>query len=463
MGSIASSDDAGERLRALPSVDALLRHAALAALPSSAVRRGARRLLDRIRADIRSGRDGDGAGMGGADIEGIARQLAETVRADCASRYPRVVNATGIVLHTGLGRAPLAETARAAVLAASGYAVVEVDVASGERNQREAAIAGLLGDLLGVSGALVVNNNAAAVNLTLRALAGGREAVVSRGELVEIGGGFRMPDVMAEAGGRMVEVGATNRTHLRDYAAAINDETGLFVKVHPSNFRILGFAGTPSLAELVGLGRERGVGVFEDLGSGLLATDVPPALSDEPRVVDSVATGADVVCFSGDKLLGGPQCGILVGDRDAIATIRAHPLYRAFRCDKLTLAALDATLRIHRDGDPLEEVPTLRAIACPAERLRDRAEQLAAAIPGRQAEVVPSESFVGSGANPARPIPSFAVALPGGARTAAALRERATVPVFARVADGRCLLDLRTLFDEDLDGLAALVAGVVDV
>ncbi|MBK8975325.1 MAG: L-seryl-tRNA(Sec) selenium transferase [Planctomycetes bacterium] len=442
--------DVRELLRSLPAVDAIARSELVAALPRPAVLRASRRVLDELRTALRDGL----AASADATLPAVAARVAAVAEADVAPRHRRVLNGTGVVLHTGIGRAPLAEAARRALLDAAGYAVVEVEPGSGERNQREEIVRELLCELLGVGHALVVNNNAAAVNLCLRAIAGGREAIVSRGELVEIGGGFRMPDVMAEAGCRMVEVGATNRTHLRDYRSAIGADTGLLVKVHPSNFRILGFTGTPELAELAELGREVGVPVFEDLGSGLLVDEPPAPLSGEPRVRDSVDTGAELVCFSGDKLLGGPQCGILVGDRALVARCRSHPLYRAFRCDKLTLAALEATLRIYRDGAPIAEIPTLRAIARQPAELGAAAERLGERLGG---VVVPSESFVGSGANPARPIPSFAVALDGGAVLARALRTDPVLPLWPRLADGRLLLDLRTLFDEPADEVAATV------
>jgi L-seryl-tRNA(Ser) seleniumtransferase len=447
---------AAELLRRVPSVDALARSAGLDAWPERLVLREARRLCDELRTYL-LGAAGSAVDADCVDPVRARAALAERVVAAAARHHRRVVNATGIVLHTGIGRAPLADAAVRALGEAARYAVVEVEPRTGQRNQREEAVAALLGELTGAGGALVVNNNAAAVNLTLRALAAGREVVVSRGELVEIGGGFRMPDVMAEAGCRMVEVGATNRTHLRDYERAIGAATGMLLKVHPSNFRIVGFHAMPGLAELVGLGRARGVPVFEDLGSGLLLDEPPDALRHEAKVLDSLRAGLDLCCFSGDKLLGGPQCGILLGDPELVARVRAHPLYRAFRCDKLTLAALEATLRIYRDGEPLREVPTLRAIAAAPEQLRIAAEGLAERLSALGASVRPSDSFVGSGANPARPLPSFAVVLPGGERVAEALRRRPPVPVFARVAEDLVWLDLRTLFDEDQDELVRLV------
>lgn len=450
----------GEATRRIPSLDAFTRLPALAATPRPVLLRVARAVLDDVRARALNG-ELDVVAVDALLRDGVlVRDVLRRSEAELSMCHARVINATGVVLHTGLGRAPLADAAIAALTAAARYAVVEVDRTSGERNQRETAVAALLRDLLGVGGALVVNNNAAAVNLMLRALAEGREVVVSRGEQVEIGGGFRMPDVMREAGCHMVEVGATNRTHLRDFAGAIGDRTAMLLKIHPSNFRMIGFVGMPSLAELVELGhRSPGVLVAEDLGSGLLWQRPIPGLEDEPRVHDSVASGADLVLFSGDKLLGGPQCGILVGDAAVVARCRAHPLYRAFRCDKLTLAALEATLRIYRDGSPLDEVPALRALSATADELRAHAVDLRAKLPGVDAEVVATESFAGSGANPARPLPSFAVALPGGEATCMRLRTGPGASVFARIDSNRTLLDLRSLVGEDLDEVAALVRG----
>ncbi len=445
----------GAALRGLPAIDQLLRDDRLSAIARPLLLREARAMLDEARAQVQDGSlDARGVAARFHDGQATAR-LLERCRQAQVRRHRRVVNATGIVLHTGIGRAPMAAAAVAALAEAAGYAIVEVDPVTGVRDQREVAVAGLLATLCGTESALVVNNNAAATMLMLTALASGREVVVSRGELVEIGGGFRMPDVMARAGCRMVEVGTTNRTWLRDFEGAITADCGALLKVHPSNFRLEGFWGTPSLQELVDLGRARGVLVMEDLGSGLLLDEPLPGLEHEPRVRASTATGAGVVCFSGDKLLGGPQAGLLVGSRERIAAIRAHPLYRAFRCDKTTLAALEATLRIYRDGEPLREIPTLRMLTAGPAELRARSEDLAARI-GRGAAVVGSESFAGSGANPARPLPSFAVALPGGQPLCDALRV-APQPVFARVADDRVLLDARTLLLED----AAAVADTV--
>jgi L-seryl-tRNA(Ser) seleniumtransferase len=452
-----TDSDRAAALRNLPSVDRLAQHELLAAVPRALLVREARALVESVRTAIAAGQlDTAAVAARFADGQG-ARELLARCRQAQRGRHRRVYNATGVVLHTGIGRAPLAAAAVEALQAAAGYAIVEVDPVSGVRDQRELGVADLLCDLTGVEAALVVNNNAAAATLGLAALCAGREVVISRGELVEIGGGFRVPDVMRRAGCTMVEVGCTNKTHLRDYEAAVTPQTVALLKVHPSNFRIEGFAGTPSVTELAQLAHARGLMVMDDLGSGLLLREAIPGLADEPRVHDSLAGGADVVCFSGDKLLGGPQCGIMLGKQDLIARARQHPLYRAFRCDKLALAALEATLVIYRDGEPLREVPTLRMLAADGPELRRRSERLAAELAGLHPEVVPSESFAGSGANPARPLPSFAVALPGGAPACDALRVAEPIGVFARIVDERVLLDARTLLLEDLAAVAATV------
>lgn len=444
-------------LRQLPAVDSIVRHEALQGFARPIVLVAARDWLDEVRAAVLGG-SLDGPGVAARSVPtAMVAAILERCRAAAERRHRRVYNATGIVLHTGLGRAPLAAAAVQAIVDAAGYAVVEVDPVTGQRDQRELEVARLLCALTGTTGALVVNNNAAATTLMLTALTAGREVVISRGELVEIGGGFRVPDVMRRAGCTMVEVGATNKTHLRDFAAATGEATVAYLKVHPSNFRIEGFASVPSVRELAELAAPRGLLVLDDQGSGLLLKESIPGCADEPRVVDSPAAGAHVTCFSGDKLLGGPQCGILIGDAARIAACRAHPLYRALRCDKLTLAALEATLRIYRDGDPTREIPTLRMLTAESAELRVRSEQLAAALAGLGAEVVASESFAGSGANPARSLPSFAVTLPGSDARAEALRAADPIAVFARLHDGRLWLDARTLLLEDLTDIAAAV------
>lgn len=450
-----TDSDRSAALRLLPPVDQILRLEALAGWSRPVLTRVARAWLDEVRVAVLAGSLDAAAVAARSEPMALAAALALRCAAATRRRHERVVNATGVVLHTGIGRAPLAAAAVRAIVDAAGYAIVEVDPTTGERDQRELGVAALLRAITGAGGALVVNNNAAATTLMLAALTAGREVVISRGELVEIGGGFRVPDVMRRAGCTMVEVGATNKTHVRDYAEATTAATVAYLKVHPSNFRIEGFAGTPSVAELVALARPQKLLVLDDLGSGLFWRDPLPGLADEPRVADSLAAGADVTCVSGDKLMGGPQCGILLGQQDLIARCRAHPLYRALRCDKLTLAALEATLRIYHDGEPLREVPTLRMLAASPAELRARSEALAKQLADLGASVVPSDSFAGSGANPARPLPSFAVALPGGDAQCDALRACRPIGVFARVADGQVLLDARTLLLEDLAAVAA--------
>jgi len=444
-------------LRALPPIDQILRDARYAEVPRAVLAREARGWLEELRALVLAGDlDADGLSRR-CDGEAGARELLARCAVAQRPRHERVINATGIVLHTGIGRAPLARAAIDALCGVAGYGVVEVDPSSGERDQRESGVARLITDVTGAEGALVVNNNAAAVTLALTALCAGREVVISRGELVEIGGGFRVPDVMRRAGCTMVEVGATNKTHMRDFESATTEHTVAWMKVHPSNYRIEGFSGTPSVAELAAEATPRELLVLDDQGSGLLSDAPLEGLRDEPSVATSLSEGAHVTCFSGDKLLGGPQCGILVGKQELIARCRAHPLYRALRCDKLSLAALEATMRIYRDGDPLREIPTLRMLAAEPEQLRLRSEELLRLLGRADGRVVPSQSYAGSGANPARPIPSHAVALPGGNAANDALRAVRPTSIFARVTDDHLLLDARTLLLEDLDEVAGYI------
>src|SRR4051812_34958309 len=425
--------DARERLRALPSVDRL----------ATAV---ARAELAERRAGLLAGdaaRDATDADL----VAGARERLRPSLR--------RVLNATGVVVHTNLGRAPLAAEARAAVArAAEGYANLELDLRDGARGSRHVHVETLLRELTGADAALAVNNCAAAVLLAAAALAGrGREIVVSRGQLIEIGGAFRVPEVVAQAGARMVEVGTTNRTRLADYVAALSDETGAILRAHPSNFRTLGFVEAVEIEALCGLG----VPVIDDVGSGVLADDLE-MLADEPPVRRSVTAGAAVVCFSGDKLLGGPQAGVLVGQRDAIAACRRHPLARAVRIDKLSLAALEATLRLYRDPDHARRaLPVLAMLTADEEALAARAERLAAATGGAG---VQSTARVGGGALPPAELPGPAVApdprRPGAAALAPPPRARAP-PLAGRIQDGRLLLDPRTLTDEEADLAADVV------
>jgi L-seryl-tRNA(Ser) seleniumtransferase len=424
-------------LRDLPPVDAL---AAQIDAPRAIAVAAARAVLDERRAELIAG------GAGEPDLAARARAFAEGLE---APRLRRVVNATGVIIHTNLGRAPLPASARAAVAAAAeGYSNLELDLESGARGSRHDHVAELLCELTGAQAALAVNNCAGAVLLAAAALAGpGREVVVSRGQLVEIGGGFRVPEVVAQAGARLVEVGTTNRTRRADYEAVIGLDTGAILRAHPSNFRQLGFVQEVEIEELCRLGPP----VIDDVGSGVLA-DVLEVLREEPPVRRSVRAGAALVCFSGDKLLGGPQAGLMVGRADAVALARRHPLARALRLDKLGVAALEATLRLYRDPERAHrEIPVLAMLTVDADTLRARAERLAAAV-GRAATVVPAVARVGGGALPLLelPGPAIAVSIPGVSPDGlAALLRAADPPVIGRI-DDRLLLDPRTLADDEI-------------
>jgi L-seryl-tRNA(Ser) seleniumtransferase len=415
--------------------------------------------------DLRRRRGGAAVGREEA-VAGLAREVAARIEAAASPSLRRVLNATGVVVHTNLGRAPLSsEAARRVAEIAASYSNLEYDLGRGARGDREAHAESRLRDLLGVEATVVTNNCAAAVLLAVNTLAEGREVLVGRGELVEIGGSFRIPDVLRKGGARLREVGTTNRTRLADFKAALSAETGMILKVHPSNFRIVGFTEEPSLEELALLAREAGIPLVEDQGSGLLEP-LPGALAKEATAVQALRGGADVVTFSGDKLLGGPQAGLVAGRKAFVEPMRKNPLYRALRVDKMTLAALDATLGEHEAGRARERVPVLRMIHAPLEEVRGRAEafasSLAAAAPALRPALVESESAVGGGAAPTAGVPTVAVALDPGAggpdRFAAALRA-GEPPVVARVAGDRVLVDLRTVHaDEEETLLAALLA-----
>jgi L-seryl-tRNA(Ser) seleniumtransferase len=425
------------RLRDLPSVDQLLREERLAAEPRALAVGAARAALDRMREEIRAGADP------GEPVERVLAELA-TQR---SPRLRRVLNATGVVVHTNLGRAPLAPAALARVTeVGAGYSNLELDLGDGRRGSRHSHLAEALRRLTGAESALVVNNNAAAVLLALAALAEGREVIVSRGELVEIGDGFRIPDVLARSGARLVEVGTTNRTRAADYDGVVGPETALLLRVHPSNFRVVGFAERPRLAELAAVAGRHGLPLVDDLGSGAV---VP--IADEPGPAESIAGGADLVCFSGDKLLGGPQAGIVAGRADLVERLRRHPLQRALRPDKLTLAALEGTLALLADPDTAGEVPVLRMLREPAETVRARAERLAGLVGGTVEESV---ARAGGGSLPLTELPSWACAVEE--ELAAALRA-GEPPVVAVVRDGRTLLDCRTLADDEIEAVAAAV------
>jgi L-seryl-tRNA(Ser) seleniumtransferase len=418
-------------LRELPSVDELARSS-----DDPLAVEAARVVIARAREALRAGRRP-------GDLEADLRnELA-------AARRPslrRVINATGVIVHTNLGRAPLAEEALARVAQIGrGYSNLEYDLDAGGRGSRQAHVAGLLRRLTGAEAALVVNNNAAAVLLALAALAEGQEVLVSRGELIEIGDGFRIPEVLARSAARLVEVGTTNRTRAADYEAAIGPDAALLLRVHQSNFRVVGFTEQPRVEELAEVARRHGLPLVDDLGSGALVD-----VGDEPTARSSLAAGADLVCFSGDKLLGGPQAGIVVGRADLVERLRRHPLQRALRADKLTLAALEGTLAVYLDAP--ERVPVLRMLRADAGTVRARAERLAGLVGGQIEETV---ARVGGGALPLAELPSYACAVEEG--LAATLRH-GDPPVVGIVRDGRLLLDCRTLADSDLDEVAAAVA-----
>jgi L-seryl-tRNA(Ser) seleniumtransferase len=424
----------------LPSVDVLVREAACDA-PHALCVREARATLAERRARGEQ-----------ATASALAPELRRRVRAALEPSLRPVLNATGVVLHTNLGRAPLAEAALARVHAvAGGYSNLELDLATGGRGSRQDHVAALVCELTGAEAAICVNNGAAALVLALAALAGGREIVVSRGQLVEIGDGFRIPEIVQSAGARLREVGTTNRTGAADYRRAIGSETGALLCVHPSNFRVVGFTGGVDTRELAEIAHAASLPLVFDVGSGALLET--PELAGEPLARDALRDGCDLVCFSGDKLLGGPQAGILAGTADAIATCRRHPLARALRIDKLSLAALEATLRIYREpASARAELPVLRAVLEPAEDVRARAERLAARIGGTVIETV---ARVGGGALPLAELPSFGVRLEGDADLLAARLREGDPAVLARVSDGALVLDCRTLGDADAERISA--------
>jgi L-seryl-tRNA(Ser) seleniumtransferase len=454
-------------LRDLPSVDELTRlltpRLGQSDFSHPSLVRAARAALQEARDSLRA------SGRTPVDRAAIAERALVLLGESRRYLLRSVINATGVIVNTNLGRAPLAEAAIAHVSAvARGYSNLEYDLQAGTRGSRQAPVRALLRELAGAEDALVVNNNAAAVLVVLSALAAGREVIISRGELVEIGGGFRIPDVLRQSGARLVEVGTTNRTRARDYAAAVTEETALLLSVHPSNFRIVGFTESPSLSELATIAHGHALPLVHDLGSGCLEPGERWSLAHEPTPRESLASRADVVCFSGDKLLGGPQAGIIVGRHDLLAQIEHHPLMRALRCDKLTLAALEATLRLYAQGTATDDLPVWRAISMPLDAIQARAERWASLARGWgvPAEVVRGESTVGGGALPGETLPTWLCAIPAlgdGAASdiphapdPAAIAERLRAsdpPVVARVLRGQLLLDPRTVLPEEDDTL----------
>jgi L-seryl-tRNA(Ser) seleniumtransferase len=453
----ADADARSELIRALPPIDECLRAAeanpVLAGFSRSYIKLTVQRAQSELRAAILAGR-GTHPKDRAAMIDAVVRAAAHAVAADEPVLGP-VVNATGVVLHTNLGRAILAESAIEAIEMAARSAVnLEYDLQTGARGDRDSIVEDELCALTGAEAATVVNNNAAAVVLALNSLAEGREVIVSRGEMIEIGGSFRLPDVMAKSGAIIREVGTTNRTHPRDYADAIGPETALLLKVHPSNYRVVGFTSEVPLEDLVEIGRARGIDVMEDLGAGALIDLTEYGIPREPVVRERIAAGAAVVTFSGDKLLGGPQAGVIVGRRAAIDRIKRNPLKRALRCDKLTLAALAATMRLYlRSADLDEQLPTLRILGRSASEIGAIAPRARGIVAERLGigyivEIVDTASQVGSGAMPVEELKSVAIRVSHPHRSAnaiAAMFRRARI--IGRVADDFFLLDLRTIED----------------
>lgn len=448
----------GDARRTLPSVSRLLGDPgvlALSSYPRSVVVQAVRDAIE----DVRSGR----VPIPGNWADDIRHRIEVHTRATLAP----VLNATGVVLHTNLGRAPLSRAAIDAITSvAQGYSALELDLTSGSRGRRADHCRRLLAEVAAAEDALVVNNAAGALVLALNAAAEGREVLLSRGELVEIGGSFRIPDILAKSGARLVEVGTTNRTHLDDYRAALTDRTGAILTVHRSNFELRGYVASPEPTALADLAAESGVPYIYDIGSGLCADLSPWGLTGEPRVSEAVAAGADLVIFSGDKLLGGPQAGCMVGRRDRIAATRQNPLARALRADKLTLAGLAATLAAYRDPvGAVRDLPVLAMLTATPETLAVRAQALADALPSAaRATTAPGNSAAGGGAFPEASLPSTLVVLDPPGLDAGAVAERlrqGRPPVLARIAEGKVVLDPRTLLGEDLPRVAEAVGRAV--
>jgi len=447
-------------MRSIPSIEQLRQRPKLLALEPTY---GRAAIVDALRAEATALRAEPADGQAPDDVvNAIERAAIVRLTSECAPSLRRVINATGVIVHTNLGRAPLARAAGARVAELSaGYTNLEYDLNAGARGRRDIHAERLLCRLTGAEAAVVVNNNAAATLLVLAALAIGREVIISRGELVEIGGGFRVPDVLAQSGAVLREVGTTNRTRAADYAAAISDRTALMLRVHPSNFRIEGFTERPSLTELIDIGRRFNLPVVEDAGSGYLSGSLEmrdTAFRDEPVIAESIAAGAGAVMFSGDKLLGGPQSGVIVGQEALLARIRMHPLMRALRVDKMTYAALEATLEEYAAGRAQSTVPVAAMIAMPLDAIERRARVLATTLNtmGIRASVVDGESTIGGGSAPGSTLPTKLVAIEHSSaqQTERWLRER-DVPIIARIDNDRVVLDLRTVDPDDDRILAA--------
>lgn len=459
-------------LRALPSIDTLLRtetgQSLTAATGARQVTNMARQVTDALRTEILGGKLAISDGDESASLAAEAEKRLHSIHSEQIARgVRRVINATGVILHTNLGRAPLSGAARQAISGASAYCNLEFDLSSGSRGRRGARAEDLLAMLTGTEAALVVNNCAAAALLVLSVLAPDGETIVSRGELVEIGGDFRVPEVMAQSGTQMIEVGTTNRTNLEDYQTAINITTRLIMRVHTSNYRIVGFTKSPTLNELATLAHDNGLFLYEDAGSGALIDFTQYGISGEPLVRESFAAGVDVISFSGDKLLGGPQVGVLVGRAEVIECLRNHSLYRALRADKLRIAALEATLDSYVRGATADEIPTHQMIAASYESIRTRADNFLESFNrdssgNVQLQIVDGESAIGGGAAPTSRLPTALIAItcPNLSANQLEARLRLHQPhVIARIENDQVLIDLRTVFaDDEADLLKVIVA-----
>ena len=458
-----------ELLKAIPKVDEFLGWVSdNTEAPITLVKSAVREILGEQRAAILAG---DLVLLKDLDQDVLVLKFEERIALKTGLNFRSVINGTGVVVHTNLGRSVLPKIAMESIQrVGSGYSNLEFDLTTGRRGSRYSLVEGLLCDLTGAEAALVVNNNAAAVFLVLDTLANGREVVISRGQLVEIGGSFRIPDVMAKSGAVMVEIGTTNRTHLRDYEAAINDQTSLLLKVHTSNFKVIGFTSEVPLADMVDLGARMGIPVMEDLGSGCLIDLSRYGLHKEPAVSELMKTGVDVLTFSGDKLLGGPQAGVILGKKEIVGRVKKNPLNRALRIDKFTLAGLESVLRLYFDEKmALQTIPTLTMLTMPLKTIEKRARRLLRKIKQIPAEtcgifLLKTESRAGGGSLPEQGLASSAVALAPGSMTVNDLELKlrsADPPVIGRIEDDRFILDMRTVADNELDRLAALLLEIL--
>lgn len=459
-------------LRDLPSVDELLRSETARNIAAEAGESHAaelcRRVIDQVRQDLGKPTKKEHSK---ASLKALAEgKLANVWRSESLSGLRRVINATGVVIHTNLGRAPLSEDARRAILAAAGYCTLEYDIETGKRGRRGRKAESLLAELTGADDILIVNNCAAAAFLVLTVFAAGGEVVISRGELVEIGGDFRVPDVLKQSRAKLREVGTTNRTKLADYEEAIGDKTRMILRVHPSNYRIVGFTATPSVAELAELAHSKALLLYEDIGSGALIDMTSFGLADEPLVHRSISDGADIVTFSGDKLLGGPQAGIIAGKSAFMSKLRKHPLYRALRADKLAYAGLEATLEAYQRGSALTEVPVLQMLSQTADELGKRVERFAKRLEKElgkgsylRIEIVDGKSAVGGGAAPSADLETQLLALSHQKTKPPRLEQQlrnADTPVIARIVEDRVIIDLRTVNVADEEDLLNVVVGI---